>query len=465
MPPAPILTISRAASRLSLGRPMPRLLLLIPTASYRTADYLAAAGRLGVDIAIAVATDGHQALAAHAEGRTVVVDFADLERGARQLATYARRYPVDCVVAVDGEGAVLAARVGELLGLPQNPADAVVAAQNKYLFRERLSACGLPVPGYRLLPVTTCAEIEAACQRFPCVLKPLSLAASRGVIRADDEAEFVAGFKRLAAILALPDARQPGQAGRHILVEDYIPGTEVAVEGLLDEGRLTILAIFDKPDQSDGPFFEETIYVTPSGLPAELQATVSATVQEAVAALGLRQGPIHAEVRANDDGAWMIELDARTLGGHCARSLRFGHETRLEDIVLRHAMGLPIETLERERESSGLMMIPIPCRGVLRGVKGVEAAKTVPGVRDLLVSIPVGQDVVPPPEGGRYLGFIFTAGKTREEALAALRAAHAALEFDIEAVVAGEGVTQPPQLHGRLRPDPRVSRTPTPPGH
>ena len=411
---------------------MARLMLLIPSSSYRTADFLAAAGPVGVDLV--VATDSAQALAAGAEGRIIRVDFRDIERGTVQIVDHARAHPLDAVLAVDGEGAVLAAAAGRALGLKHNPPDAVQAAQNKYLFRQALAEAGLPGPAFRVLTVDQDAAAAAARQRYPCILKPLSLAASRGVIRADDPGDFVAAFRRIAAILARGDATQPPDAAGRILIEDFLPGTEIAVEGLLNGGRLTVLAIFDKPEQSDGPYFEETIYVAPSALPEATQARAIAMVADAVAALGLREGPIHAELRIDETGARMIELDARSLGGHCARALRFAGGARLEELILRHALGRPIASLDRESDAVGLMMIPIPRRGRLRAVRGRAAAAAVSGIRGVSISIPTGRIVEPPPEGGRYLGFIFSHGETRSGALAALRCAHAALDFDIVAV-------------------------------
>lgn len=416
---------------------MARLMLLIPSSSYRTTDFLAAASPIGADLV--VATDRVQALAAGAEGRIVHVDFRDTERGTAQIAAYARAHPLDAVLAVDGEGAVLAAAAGQALGLKHNPPNAVQAAQNKYLFRQRLAEAGLPGPAFQMLTVDRDPAIVAATQHYPCVLKPLSLAASRGVIRADDPRAFTAAFRRIAAILARADATQPPDAAGRILVEDFLPGTEIAVEGLLDGGRLTVLAVFDKPEQSDGPYFEETIYVAPSALPSASQGRAIAMVADTVAALGLREGPIHAELRIDETGARMIELDARSLGGHCARALRFAGGARLEELILRHALGLPIASLDREADTAGLMMIPIPRRGRLRAVRGRAAAAAEPGIRGVSISIPVGQVVEPPPEGGRYLGFIFSHGETRANALAALRRAHAALDFDILAEEEGEG--------------------------
>ncbi len=251
------------------------------------------------------------------------------------------------------------------------------------------------------------------------------------MIRADDAREFVAAFRRLKAMLEEPEVASCGEWARHLLVEEFIPGREVAVEGLVTEGRLRVLAIFDKPDPLDGPFFEETIYVTPSRLTPAAHQEITACTQATVTALGLRDGPIHAEIRYNDEGGWLIELAARPIGGRCSGALRFGAGVSLEEIVIRHALGMELPSLDREGQASGVMMIPVPRGGVLRHVRGVEEARAVPLVDAVEITAHPGQTLVPWPEGARYPGFIFAKGDTPEGVEAALRAAHGRLEFVI----------------------------------
>jgi biotin carboxylase len=268
-------------------------------------------------------------------------------------------------------------------------------------------------------------------------LKPLHLAASRGVMRADDAKQFVVAFERLVAILRTPDVVQRGsRLARHLLVEAFIPGAEVALEGLLVGGELTVLAVFDKPDPLDGPFFEETLYVTPSRLPADVQADLAAQTAKAVAAIGLREGPVHAEWRVNGHGEWLIEIAARSVGGLCSRVLQFGAGVSLEELILMHASGIDVAAYKRESAAAGVMMLPIPRRGVLCAVDGQEAARRVPGIVDLTVTIALGQKVVPLPEGVQYLGFLFARGDTSEEVELALRRAHQLLSFIIESTTA-----------------------------
>ncbi|MHA1530130.1 MAG: ATP-grasp domain-containing protein [Alphaproteobacteria bacterium] len=405
-----------------------RLLLLVPTTSYRVGDFLDAAERLGVEVT--VGSDQRQVLELYAEGGTLQVDFADPERAVARIVAHDAGYPLAAIVGVDDETTLIAALAAQALGLPGNAPDAIRAAANKHRFRTRLANSGLAAPRFFLVPVGDDPAAAARGSFYPAVLKPLALSASRGVIRANDPDEFATAFRRIGAILA--KAGSADDAARHVLVEQYIPGAEVALEGLLDQGALTVLALFDKPDPLEGPYFEETIYVTPSRLGQDVQATIAATVREAAAKLGLREGPVHAELRINDGGVWLIEIAPRSIGGLCSRALSFGEAGRLEDLILRHALGLPIPAAELDHPATGVMMIPVPAAGTLTHVAGIGAARAVAGIEDATIAIPLGGAVVPVPEGHRYLGFIFARADTPEAVTAALREAHGKLEFGIE---------------------------------
>jgi phosphoribosylaminoimidazole carboxylase (NCAIR synthetase) len=416
----------------------PRLLLLLPTVTYRTVAFVEAARRLGAELT--VASERPSTFERANPAGLVTLDFADPAHAAAQARAFARAHLVHGVVAVDDDTAVVAAAIAEALGLRGNPVVAAAAARDKHQQRQRLAARGVAVPRFELLATQTDPESVAASVTYPCVLKPLRLSASRGVVRADDPHGFVAAFRRLKAILEQREVAACGEWARQILVEEFVPGREVAVEGLVTQGALHVLAIFDKPDPLDGPFFEETIYVTPSRLAPTAQQEIAACAQAAVDALGLREGPIHAEVRHNDRGAWLIELAARPIGGRCSGALRFesrdaGGGTRdasLEEIVIRHALGMELPALEREQQASGVMMIPVPGPGVVRDVRGVGEAQKVPLVEEVVITTHPGQTLVPWPEGSRYPGFIFARGGTSEAVEAALRAAHARLEFVTE---------------------------------
>ncbi len=408
---------------------MARLLLLLPTRTYRTEAFVEAARTLGVDLVCA--SERPSTLEALAADSLLTLDFDDPDAAAATVAAWQRGRPIDAVVGVDDLTATAAAAIAERLGLRANSPAAAAAARNKDRMRQCLAAAGVPVPRFRRIALAEDPVLAAQAVGFPCVLKPLALSASRGVIRADTPDQFVAAFRRIAAILRRDDVTASGEAAEFLLAEAFVPGLEVALEGLLVRGRLHVLALFDKPDPLDGPYFEETIYVTPSRLPDPAQARIAAVTADACAALGLAEGPVHAELRVNDDGPWVIEVAARSIGGLCSRTLRFGTGMSLEELILRHALDWPIATLERERRPAGVMMIPIPRAGRLRGVQGAEAAKRVEGVEDVSITAHVGQELVPLPEGWQYLGFIFARADTPEAVEKALREAHAHLAFDI----------------------------------
>jgi biotin carboxylase len=411
--------------------PSKRLLLLIPTSTYRTEDFMEAAGRLDVDLV--VASERPNVMAGEFPDHLLTLPFDDPERAAREMAEYARTRPIHAVVPVDDETAVVGAVIAERLGLRCNPAGAVAATRNKRLMRERFAKAGVPGPAFTTVAVSEDPVAVARRVGYPCVLKPLVLSASRGVIRADDPEGFVAAFRRVAAILDDPEVRAIGEGTDQILVESFVPGAEVALEGLLADGALSVLALFDKPDPLDGPFFEETIYVTPSRLPEATQRAIADVTAQAARALGLEEGPLHAELRldarTSPPQPVMLELAARSIGGLCSRSLRFGTGLTLEDIILRRALDLPIASLEREQRAAGVMMIPIPRAGVLERVEGLEAAAAVPLVEDVAISAHPGETLVPLPEGHRYLGFVFARGDAPAAVERALRDAHARLTF------------------------------------
>jgi biotin carboxylase len=404
-----------------------RLLLLLPTSTYRAGDFLQAARELGAEVV--VASERRQALAGVMGHRALTVNCKNPDEAADSIARLAARKPLDAVVAVDDEGVLVAALAGQRLGLAHNPPDAAARSRDKAAMRRALEEAGVPQPEFRMAGPDANVAGLAAEVGLPCVVKPVSLSGSRGVIRADDREAAVVAAKRVRAILA--DAGEDPEAP--LLVERYIPGDEVAVEGLLRAGTLEPLAVFDKPDPLEGPYFEETIYVTPSRLPPETLGAIVRMTADAAAALELVEGPIHAELRTDGGRAWVLELAARSIGGLCSRALRFGVGVTLEEVILRHALGLPIDDLRRESAASGVMMIPIPRAGILEEVRGQDRARAVPGIAGLELTIGPGRHVKPLPEGDRYLGFLFARADGPEGVEQALRTAHGHLEIVISA--------------------------------
>ena len=395
---------------------------MLPTTTYRTAAFVEAARQISVELT--VASEEPSALQAASLGGLVTLPLQDPQRAATEAFLFAQRYPVAAVVGVDDDTAIVAAVIAQRLGLKGNPVHAMQAARDKHQQRELLAKAPVPIPRFMLRKLSEDPSEIARCVTYPCVLKPLRLSASRGVMRADNAQGFMKAQNRLRTIVREPEAT--------FLIEEFIPGYEVALEGLVVNRRLHVLAIFDKPDPLDGPFFEETIYITPSSVPGGLQSAITQCAERAVRALGISEGPVHAELRYNENGPWLIELAARPIGGRCSAVLRFGDQkVSLEEIILRHALGMALPALQRERLAAGVMMIPIPGAGALQEVRGVDEAKRVPLVEDVQITAHPGERLVPFPEGSRYPGFIFARGETPSAVEAALRAAHRKLTFTL----------------------------------
>jgi biotin carboxylase len=344
-----------------------------------------------------------------------------------------RGRPVGAVLALGDRQTATAAYVARALGLRYNSPQSVENCRSKLRQRQVLSEAGLPVPQFISFHLNEAIGAILPRVSFPCVVKPLRLAAGQGVMRADDPAEFRAAVQRVARLLASPEiqvTREP-ELDR-LLVESYIPGVEVAIEGLLENGRLRVLALFDKPDPLEGPYFEETIYTVPSRLPEEIQQSLLDCARKSVRALGLSEGPLHAEFRVNEQGPWVLEVAPRPIGGLCSRVLRFGPQRIfLEELLVRQALGEPTASVNREAEAAGVMMIPVPSSGVLESVAGVEDATSVPGVDEIHITARLHDYIAAWPEGSSYLGFIFARSQTPEQVEAALRRAHSAVRFTI----------------------------------
>jgi hypothetical protein len=415
------------------------VLLLATTTGYQTRAFGEAAERLGVDLLYA--TDRCDVLDDPWRDRALPVRFHDEAGAVATILDASHARPIDGVLAVGDRPTTIAARVLQGLGLPGHSPAAAATARNKLSTRECLRAFGLPVPDFIATPVTADPHALADRLTFPSVVKPLELSGSRGVIRVDSREDLAAAFSRLRALLQAPDIRAQRGHSDVVLVERFIEGREFALEGILNHGVLHVLAVFDKPDPLDGPFFEETIYATPTESPPPVAEAIADGVRRAARALGLRHGPVHAECRVNARGVHVLEVAARPIGGLCARALRFERRAdaqapiTLEELLLRHALGETSEGWERERLASGVMMIPIPRRGVLRRVAGMEEARGVPFVEDVRITAKSDQLLVPLPEGASYLGFIFARGASPSVVIGALREAHARLAFAIDAEV------------------------------
>ena len=402
-----------------------RLLLLMSPATYRAGAFLNAAKSLNLEIVVGI--DLPETLSEYWHV-PLGLDFMDHATSLRTIVEFAQEHPIHAIISVDDSATELAARASAALGLAHDSPQAAEAARDKLLMRTLMSAGGAPCPVFRPFGLSDDPVWIAGQVTYPCVLKPLRLSGSRGVIRADDPAGFVAAFNRLKRLLI---SEGNSEYETSILVEDFIPGFEVALEGMLTHGALKVLALFDKPDPLDGPFFEETIYTTPSRLPASVQDDIARCVATAAASLGLQEGPVHAELRVNEQGPWMLEMAGRSIGGLCSTILEFGSGMCLEELILRHAIGEEITAIERDGHAAGVMMIPIPAAGILKGVHGVEEALQVLLITGIEITAKLNYALVPLPEGASYLGFIFARGDTPAEVEEAIRKAHKLLKFDV----------------------------------
>lgn len=414
-----------------------RLLLLCTTTGYQTRAFVEAAEKIGLSVVFG--TDRCHVLEDPWQDRALPLRFENPEGSRRQIVERARSKPVDAIVALGDRPTPTAARAARELGLLYHPPEAADACRDKYQSRERLRGAGLNVPRFTRFPIDAHPRALVASLPlpvgFPCVLKPLALSASRGVIRADSPREFVSAFQRIRALLLTPEVRVMREAtSDFIQVETYVEGKEIAVEGLMDRGVLRVLAIFDKPDPLVGPLFEETIYVTPSRLDPGMQAQVVQTLRRATEALGLYHGPLHAEMRINSNGICIMEVAARPIGGLCARALRFcspelGDNISLEELLIRLALGEDVQNIQREQAASGVMMIPVPEPGILQEVQGVDEARGIAGVEEIRITVRPTEKLVPLPEGSSYLGFIFAREASPQFVEEALRSARQKLRI------------------------------------
>ena len=424
MAQAPVVPAAAVAGAVTEANRRP-FQILAPHASYRVAPFVDAAARL--DLAPVVASEGSGTLAAPGVG-AVRIDFDDPVSALAILEELHLREPFVGVVATDDHSTGLAATFAQRAGLRANPPASVRFARRKDWARRQLAQAGVRVPAFEVRDRHRIPETTIPVVPFPVVMKPVALSASRGVIRADDSHSWTAALRRLAGIL--DEVKDPEESAL-VLIEQFIPGAEVALEGLLQGGQLSVLALFDKPDPLNGPYFEETYYITPSRLPVAIQRQLVEEVQHACLAYGLLEGAIHAECRINDAGVWVLEVAARTIGGLCGRLLRFGTGHSLEEIIIGHAVGRAL-VRPSSAGAAGVLMIPIPRAGVLSRVEGTAAASRVPYIEDLEISVREGYELVPLPEGASYLGFIFARAPSAEEVERALRVAHAQLRVIVQ---------------------------------
>ena len=399
---------------------MSRAVVILPSSTYRATDFIRAAETLDMDLVVASENPPPMDMG----DRYLQIDCSSPLSAAEAIAALGEAVAIDGVLAADDSGVMVAAHANDLLGLAGNTPEAAAATRNKLEMRRRLDAAEIGQPRFAALEPGDAAEDVAAGVGFPVVVKPLDRSASQGVIRANDAAEATAAADRIRAIVG---------EGATLLVESYLPGVEIALEGIISDGSLTVLAVFDKPDTGDGPFFPETIFVTPSRQPDVVLASAERVAADAVRALGLTQGPAHIEMRVEDGVPRVLEIAARSIGGLCSRSLYFGlMGTTLESLILRNAIGLDVSRLHREPVASGVLMIPTPGSGVVKAIAGEQEARDIAGITGMDLTVSPGSEVMAPPEGDRYIGFVYARSDRPEQVEAALRKAMEKIEVQLE---------------------------------
>ena len=407
------------------------VILIIPSASYRTGPFMNAIRKL--DLKVLVISDKSQVFSGKYPDNLIIINFNHWKDKSVEISKWAKNNGLKAVIGVDEESIVLAANLSNFLNVDHNSIESVLLTKNKYLMRTELKKTGLCSPWFKIFSIYESSNKIINEISFPCVIKPTFLSGSRGVMRVNTKKELSEGIKTLNELLSLDELRKrAGKQSDYIMIEEYIPGKEVAIEGIVSEGKLTMLAIFDKPELLEGPTFEETIIVTPSVLTKKIQYSLLETLQVVVKALGIVKGPVHAEARINRNGNYILECASRSIGGLCSKVLEFQGGISLEELILRSYLGRNIEKSKLIGNARGVMMMPTEKKGILKEIGGVKDALVVNGVTDLQITVKPGEKLQPLPKGDRYLGFIFAEGNNQEFVINALKNAWSKIEIVLE---------------------------------
>ena len=407
------------------------VILIIPSASYRTGPFMNAIKKL--DLKVLVISDKSQVFSGKYPDNLIIINFNHWKDKSVEISKWAKNNGLKAVIGVDEESIVLAANLSNFLNVDHNSIESVLLTKNKYLMRTELKKTGLCSPWFKIFSIYESSNKIINEISFPCVIKPTFLSGSRGVMRVNTKKELSEGIKTLNELLSLDELRKrAGKQSDYIMIEEYIPGKEVAIEGIVSEGKLTMLAIFDKPELLEGPTFEETIIVTPSVLTKKIQYSLLETLQIVVKALGIVKGPVHAEARINKNGNYILECASRSIGGLCSKVLEFQGGISLEELILRAYLGRNIEKSKLIGNARGVMMMPTEKKGILKEIGGVKDALVVNGVTDLQITVKPGEKLQPLPKGDRYLGFIFAEGNNQEFVINALKNAWSKIEIVLE---------------------------------
>lgn len=406
---------------------MKNILLLVPTETYRAEAFITGAAALGVSLTIA--SERRQAMAASMGRRTLVVSMQNPEVGLKQIEQAADNMQFDAIISVDDGGLATAALASKKLGLKYISTNSAQMSNNKIAMRKRLEQTEISKPWFLVhKPTNKISITTGAIPSFPIIVKPASLSGSIGVMRIDAPED-------VESALALCESIQMdhGCGGdTQTLIEQYISGVECAVEAMVFNDQLKILAIFDKPRPLEGPYFAETIYVAPSERDREIQNKLQSTLEEARKALEIKTGPIHAEFRITSDReVYLIELAARSIGGMCSNAIPLSGGRSLEELIIAEALGMEIPEFAIENQASGVFMMPVPAKGVLRSISGVEEAKSTRWITNVTLSMMINSEVSPIPYDARYVGFIFAKAPTSRAVVEALEEAFKKIEIEI----------------------------------
>lgn len=359
------------------------------------------------------------------------------DRSSKEVAAYVERQCegllVSGVLASDDWDVVAAAMIADKLGLRFVGVETALAATNKFLMRQRLRNGGAVVPDFQCFAIGDNAGEIAKSLRFPVVIKPTYGQGSLGVIRADTVDEFEKAFQYTSRIIVDLDMRPSAVRDRSgILVEQYIPGEEYTVELLMHEGKPYSLAVFEKPDPLEGPYFEEGIYVTPIRRDEKIRSLLVEAAIRGSRALGIETGPCHCELRLSGELPYILEIAARPIGGFCSQVFADLMGFDLHDLVLQNAVGLPVMPPPiADGVALGVMMLPVPGRGNLARVSGVDRALDIDGIMSVKIHVEAGSRILPYPEQSCYIGTVLATGSSADEVVARLKSAAKAVSFEL----------------------------------
>lgn len=366
--------------------------------------------------------------------RPTTVAVQPPEQAIEQALRLHEQTSIGAVLGYEEDATLTVAHIAAALGLPAHPVAAAEAALDKPMMKQRFAAAGIPAADFIVAADEDEAVAWAEAGGYPVVVKPCRGSASQGVIRANDEHTLRQAYRRLRRIIRDHELDNGGRPPSAHLVERYLPGSELSCELLLQYGAPEVITEFGKPLPLTGPYFEESIYLTPPALGAALRREVHELSMAAAKALGFYHGPAHCEIRLTPDGPKVLEIAGRLLGGACAGSFRDRLGEDLDALLLRSALGerITLPAPADDAPTVGALMIPVPGEGRVVAVRGDDGARRVPGVRDVSLQTEPGEIVVPFPEQACYaVGFVSASGPDEAAVVGSLGQAAAQISLEL----------------------------------